>query len=73
MLSPNAYLIPVLHSLGAWNTTAHIDPELDALIEAQAQESDPVRRTRLIREIQEVALGRAYRFMPATSVSIWSA
>ena len=73
VLSPNAYLIPVLHSLGAWNTTAHIDPELDALIEAQAQESDPVRRTRLIREIQEVALGRAYRFMPATSVSIWSA
>jgi peptide/nickel transport system substrate-binding protein len=73
VLSPNAYLIPVLHSLGTWNTTAHVDPELDALIEAQAQESDPVGRARLIREIQEIALGRAYRFMPATSISIWVA
>lgn len=73
VLSPNAYLIPVLHSLGAWNTTGHVDSELDVLIEAQAQESDPVRRARLIREIQEVAFGRAYRFMPATTISIWAA
>ena len=40
--SPNGYLVPVLHSLGAWNTTAHVDEDLDALIEAQAREPDPV-------------------------------
>ena len=70
--SPNGYLVPVLHSLGAWNTTAHADEDLDALIEAQAREPDPVERARLIRDIQEVVLDRAYRFMPATRKSIWA-
>ena len=72
MTTPNAYLLTLLHSEGRWNTTGHADAELDALIEAQAQEYDETRRGELARQIQVRALDGAYRYMPAASVSIWS-
>ena len=70
--SPNAYMLAVLSSEGAWNTTGHKDEALDGLILAQAGEYDPIERRRLIVEAQRLALGSAYRFMPAASVSLWA-
>ena len=70
--SPNAYLLPVLHSQGPWNTTRHQDAELDRLIEAQAQEYDPEVRRELVQRIQRRVLEQAYRVMPATRVAIWT-
>ena len=70
--SPNAYMLAVLHSEGAWNTTGHEDEALDALILAQAGEYDPEERQRLALEAQRTALERAYRFMPAAAVSLWA-
>ena len=70
--SPNAYMLAVLSSEGAWNTTGHRDEALDALILAQAGEYDPEERRRLVAEVQRLALGSAYRFMPAAAVSLWA-
>ena len=72
VFSPNAYMLAVLHSEGAWNTTGHEDEALDALILAQAGEYDPVERRRLALEVQRTALEKAYRFMPAAAVSLWA-
>ena len=72
MVTPNAYLLTLLHSQGRWNTTGHRDETLDALIEAQAQTFDEAERGELVREIQARALQGAYRYMPAGSVSLWS-
>ena len=70
--SPNGYLIPLLHSQGQWNTTEHSDEFLDSLIEAQAQEFDPLTRKELVLEIQRRALANALRFMPVTRISTWT-
>ena len=70
--SPNAYMLAVLSSEGAWNTTGHKDEHLDALILAQAGEYDQAERQRLVVEAQRRALDRAYRFMPAAAVSLWA-
>ena len=70
--SPNGYMLAVLHSEGAWNTTGHRDEALDALILAQAGEYDPAERRRLVAEVQRHALDNAYRFMPAAAVSLWA-
>ena len=70
--SPNAYMLAVLSSDGAWNTTGHRDEELDRLIIAQAGEYDPEERRRLVLEVQRIAMERAYRFMPAAAVSLWA-
>ena len=70
--SPNAYLLTVLSSDGAWNTTGHKDEALDALILAQAGEYDIAERRRLVVEAQKLALEKAYRFMPAAAVSLWA-
>ena len=72
MVTPNAYLLTLLHSRGRWNTTGHRDDTLDALIEAQAQTYDEAERRELVREIQLRALQGAYRYMPASSVSLWT-
>ena len=64
LATPNQYLLGVLHSRGRLNTTGHADDELDDLIEAQATETDPTERQRLVREIQMRVLEEAYRFMP---------
>ena len=70
--TPNGYLLSVLHSQGRWNTTEHRDKELDRLIEAQAQEFDALARKEMVQGIQRRLLDNAYRFMPATHVSIWT-
>lgn len=70
--SPNAYMLTALSSEGAWNTTGHSDAALDALILKQAGEYDLEERRRLVVEAQRLALGNAYRFMPAASVSLWA-
>lgn len=70
--SPNGYLLPVFHSEGIWNTTGHRDTELDELLEAQAVERDPEKRTELIHSIQNRILDQAYRFMPFTRAPIWT-
>ncbi len=69
---PNSYLLPVLHGMGARNSASIRDPELDALIEAQAIEYDPAIRQDLFHQIQARVFERAYRFMPATRVTVWS-
>jgi ABC-type transport system substrate-binding protein len=70
--APNGYLLPVLHSNGVWNTTGHVDDELDALLEAQAVSMDGAERRKLILEIQERTLRQGYRFMPASRISVWA-
>ena len=70
--SPNAYMLTVLSSDGAWNTTGHRDEALDTLILAQAGEYDPAKRRQLVVEVQRHALKNAYRFMPGASVSLWA-
>lgn len=70
--SPNAYLLTVLSSDGAWNTTGHRDETMDALILAQAGEYDSAKRRELVAEVQRQALKNAYRFLPAASVSLWA-
>ena len=72
MATANGYLLPVLHSKGAWNTAELRDPGLDSLIERQAGEYDPVLRADLVRLIQRRVFENAYRFMPATRISIWT-
>ena len=69
---PNGYLLPVLHSDGAWNTTGHKDNALDELLESQAVETDPARRAELILQIQERVLDQSYRVMPAVRIEIWT-
>ncbi len=69
---PNSYLIPVLHSRGPGNFASIRDPQLDALIEAQTTEYDPAVRRDLFHRIQKHVFERAYRFMPATRVTVWS-
>ena len=70
--APNGYLLSVLHSDGIWNTTGHRDRVLDALLEKQAVSTDPAHRSQLIGEIRERVLQKAYRFMPAAQVAIWT-
>lgn len=72
MVTPNAYLLTLLHSQGRWNTTGHRDDTLDALIEAQAQTFDEAERRDLVRDIQVRSLQGAYRYMPAAGVSLWT-
>ena len=49
-----------LHSRGPENTMPLRDPELDRLIEAQAQEFDEAKRAEKIREMQRLLLRQAY-------------
>ena len=70
--TPNGYMLAVLSSAGAWNTTRHTDDALDTLILAQAGEYDADERRELVLEAQRLALDGAYRFMPAAAVSLWA-
>ncbi len=70
--TPNGYLLTALHSDGAWNSAGHRDQALDAMIEAQAIETDPAKRTELIHRIQNHTLDQGYRFMPLSRVAIWT-
>ena len=68
---PNSYLLSVLHSRGPLNSGGIRNPEMDQLIEAQASEYDSTERRDLFHQIQMLAFDNAYRFMPATQVSVW--
>ena len=67
----NSFLFALLHSAGRWNLAEHQDNALDAMIERQAVELDPVRRRNQIREIQRYVLDQAYLFSPITGSSRW--
>ena len=70
--SPNSRLFSVFHSRGAWNTAGYRNADLDGLIEEQARELDPQKRRALIQDIQRHILDNAFRFMPATRISLWT-
>lgn len=72
VVTPNGYLLSVVHSDGKWNTTEQKDWELDRLIEAQASEYNLATRGNLVRKIQMRMLEQSYRFMPATRVTLWA-
>ena len=67
----NSFLFALLHSGGRWNLSEHQDNVLDAMIERQAVELDPVRRRNQIREIQKYVLDQAYLFSPITGSTRW--
>ena len=67
----NSYLMGLLHSTGQWNVTGHQDPALDAMIQEQASEFDPVKRRAQLEEIQRYLLERAYLFVPISSGFRW--
>ncbi|PKB66203.1 MAG: hypothetical protein BZY81_07725 [SAR202 cluster bacterium Io17-Chloro-G4] len=67
----NSFLTALLHSQGRWNLSGHQDRELDAMIERQASEFDPVKRGEMLKEIQRRVLDQAYLFSPVTGASRW--
>ena len=67
----NSFLTALLHSQGRWNISGHQDRELDAMIEMQASEFDPIKREELLKEIQRRVLDQAYLFSPVTGASRW--
>ena len=67
----NSFLFALLHSAGRWNLAEHQDNVLDAMIERQAVELNPVRRRNQIREIQKYVLDQAYLFSPITGSTRW--
>ena len=67
----NSFLMALLHSQGRWNISGHQDRELDAMIEGQASEFDPVKRGELLKAIQRRVLEQAYFFSPVTGASRW--
>ncbi|HIF72429.1 MAG TPA: ABC transporter substrate-binding protein [Dehalococcoidia bacterium] len=69
--STTGYLFSVHHSDGPWNTTVYSDPELDRLIEAQAQEYDSAKRGQLLLEIQHRILTGSHRFITSTRTTYW--
>ena len=71
-VTPNNYLFSVLHSEGLWNTTGHQDDVLDSLLLKQAGELDVNKRSEIILEVHRHLMNQAYRFMPATQISIWA-
>ena len=68
----NSFLLALLHSGGRWNIANHQDGELDAMIEAQVVDFDPVSRKKRLGEIQRHILDRAYVFSPVTSATRWA-
>ena len=67
----NSFLTALLHSQGRWNISGHQDLELDAMIQRQATEFEPVRRGEVLKEIQRRVLEQAYLFSPVTGASRW--
>lgn len=71
LTSATSALFAIHHSGGPWNTTGYSTAELDALIELQAVEIDPIARGELMLEIQREIFRGAHIFHPAASVSHW--
>ena len=69
--TPNAFLLGLVHSDGAFNVTGGT-PALDALIEQQAVETDSAARADLAREIQREMLSEALLFMAAGAAERWA-
>ncbi len=71
LTSATSALFAIHHSGGPWNTTGYSTAELDALIEHQTVEIDPLARGELMLEIQREIFRGAHIFRPAASVSHW--
>ena len=69
--TPNAFLLGLVHSDGAFNVTGGTSA-LDALIEQQAAELEGVARAELAQEIQQEMLGEALFFMAAGAAERWA-
>ena len=69
--TPNAFLLGLVHSDGAFNVTGGTTA-LDALIEQQASELDGAARAELAREIQQEMLSEALFFMAAGAAERWA-
>ena len=69
--TPNAFLLGLVHSDGAFNVTGGA-AALDALIEQQASELDGATRAELAREIQLEMLSEALFFMAAGAAERWA-
>ena len=67
----NGYLYSVLHSAGPGNIVNHQDTAMDALIEAQAAELDPVSRQEGLLDLQRHVLDQGYMFSPITGSYRW--
>ena len=67
----NGYLFSLLHSRGPGNIANHNDTYLDALIESQAAELNPVTRQKRLLEVQRQVLDQAYMFSPITGSYRW--
>ena len=68
----NGFLLGLLHSGGPVNVAGHQDKTLDRMIEEQASELDPERRSRRLVEIQRYVLDQAYMFSPVTGSTQWA-
>ena len=69
--APNAFLLGLAHSRGAFNVTGGT-AELDALIERQAVETDGEARAALARGTQRILLSEALFFMAAGAAERWA-
>ncbi|MXW29751.1 MAG: hypothetical protein F4Z88_03075 [Chloroflexi bacterium] len=69
--TPNAFLLGLVHSDGAFNVTGGTTA-LDVLIEQQASELDDATRAELAREIQLEMLSEALFFMAASAAERWA-
>ena len=69
--TPNAFLLGLAHSGGAFNVTGGT-AALDALIERQSVETDGSARAELAREIQGEMLSEALFFMAAGAAERWA-
>ena len=69
--TPNAFLLGLVHSDGAFNVTGGTTA-LDVLIEQQASELDDATRAELAREIQLQMLSEALFFMAASAAERWA-
>ena len=67
----NSFLFAILHSRGSWNVLAHSDGQLDAMIERQGAERDPIARRDMALDIQRYLLEQAYVFSPVKSGARW--
>ncbi len=69
--TPNAFLLGLVHSDGAFNVTGGTTA-LDALIDQQASELDDAARAELAREIQREMLSEALFLMAAGAAERWA-
>ena len=69
--TPNAFLLGLVHSEGAFNVTGGT-AAIDALIEHQAAELDGAVRSELARDIQRQMLSEALFFMAAEAAERWA-